>query len=334
MTRITYTGDGSTSEFHFNFPFFQTGDIRVTVNGETAAAHTINAVSAGGGADIPFTGGSIVFAVAPEAGSAIVIRREIMLNRLIDYQPAARILPQNLNKDFNFTIENIRDLRDALNELAGLEHLDIESITAQIENALKRLENIGDITDLATRDELNEIANSINKILGEFIDAVETDIFELQSSQTEIRSDLSDAKHELPVINSRIDDLEDQLDDLADLDMNELRRIVKNLSDMDYVVEKATGITGANFINGWYRKYKSGWVEQGGRITAANANNIITFPIPLSDIPHSIGFSQQGSASASIGRIIASPQTNTNMTITGIAASTVPITWEVKGFSA
>jgi hypothetical protein len=50
-------------------------------------------------------------------------------------------------------------------------------------------------------------------------------------------------------------------------------------TDMDYVVEFATGLSGQNYINGWYRKYKSGWVEQGGVLTG-NGTNII-FQIPM-----------------------------------------------------
>ncbi|MCL2331745.1 MAG: hypothetical protein FWC61_04375 [Proteobacteria bacterium] len=54
-------------------------------------------------------------------------------------------------------------------------------------------------------------------------------------------------------------------------------------SDMaDYVVASATGLSGTDYTSGWYRKYKSGWCEQGG-ITAATAAPIITFPIPMKD---------------------------------------------------
>lgn len=33
------------------------------------------------------------------------------------------------------------------------------------------------------------------------------------------------------------------------------------LSNMDYVTLSATGLSGTNYTNGWYKKYKSGWVE-------------------------------------------------------------------------
>ncbi|MCL2749382.1 MAG: hypothetical protein FWE50_04905, partial [Alphaproteobacteria bacterium] len=41
------------------------------------------------------------------------------------------------------------------------------------------------------------------------------------------------------------------------------------LANIDYVEESAFGLSGTNYTNGWYRKYKSGWVEQGGTTTKA-----------------------------------------------------------------
>lgn len=49
--------------------------------------------------------------------------------------------------------------------------------------------------------------------------------------------------------------------------------------EMDFVVE--------SYQNGteWYRKYKSGWVEQGGYLTATSSsgNKTITFLVPFSN---------------------------------------------------
>jgi hypothetical protein len=52
-------------------------------------------------------------------------------------------------------------------------------------------------------------------------------------------------------------------------------------ANADYVVESATGLTGTNYTNGWYRKYKSGWVEQGFRATANRVD--ITLPIAMTN---------------------------------------------------
>lgn len=47
---------------------------------------------------------------------------------------------------------------------------------------------------------------------------------------------------------------------------------------MDYVVESYRNTNGS-----WWRKWKSGWIEQGGKITNKSASiNTVTFPIPFS----------------------------------------------------
>ncbi len=48
-------------------------------------------------------------------------------------------------------------------------------------------------------------------------------------------------------------------------------------ADIDYVVEWQTPTSDNEYT--WYRKYKSGWVEQGGRTSAQT----ITMPIEMSD---------------------------------------------------
>ena len=104
MYKISYTGDGITTEYVFTFPFFQTDDVHVMVD---------NAAVTSGCAIIPnedFTGGRIIFDVAPIADSQIDIFRQISLSRVIDYQPTDKIDPEDLNDDFNFLLAAFQDL--------------------------------------------------------------------------------------------------------------------------------------------------------------------------------------------------------------------------------
>ena len=52
---------------------------------------------------------------------------------------------------------------------------------------------------------------------------------------------------------------------------------------VDYVVEKQDPISANGYT--WYRKYKSGWVEQGGTLpeTSGWANYTVTLPVPMSN---------------------------------------------------
>lgn len=106
MHKISYTGDGSTAEYAFSFPFFQIGDIHVAQDEQILGEdqYSVNA-------NEEWDGGTVVLLVPPAVGVKVDVFRQIMLSRTIDYQPTAKIDPENLNSDFNFLMEAFRDLK-------------------------------------------------------------------------------------------------------------------------------------------------------------------------------------------------------------------------------
>lgn len=55
----------------------------------------------------------------------------------------------------------------------------------------------------------------------------------------------------------------------------------------DFVVDWQVPTAENNYT--WYRKYKSGWVEMGGRIKTSSSTIVeVTFPIPFAHIPNVI----------------------------------------------
>ncbi len=107
MYKVSYTGDGETTQYIFAFPFFQDADVRVAINESVMDSANYAVV-----ANDDFDGGTVVFPIAPESGAQIDIFRQIALTRVIDYQPTAKIDPENLNSDFNFLVEAFRDLHE------------------------------------------------------------------------------------------------------------------------------------------------------------------------------------------------------------------------------
>lgn len=115
MQKVSYMGNGETTEFAFNFPYFENTDIIVTKNGAPATEYNIIGTSAGLDADIPYTGGKVVFDTAPTALDSITIARSLPLTRIVDYQPLEKIAPTTLNQDMNYMMEVLKDLQDELN---------------------------------------------------------------------------------------------------------------------------------------------------------------------------------------------------------------------------
>ena len=105
MYKVSYTGDGTTTEYVFAFPFFQVADVHVAID-DVAVTTGFSIVP-----NDDFTGGRVIFVTAPVADVQIDIFRQISLSRVIDYQPTDKIDPEDLNDDFNFLLAAFQDLR-------------------------------------------------------------------------------------------------------------------------------------------------------------------------------------------------------------------------------
>lgn len=105
MYKISYISDGTTTEYEFSFPFFQAADIRVAIDEHVLGTDEYSVIE-----NTTFDGGRVVFANAPASASRIDIYRQVALNRVVDYQPTAKIDPEHLNSDFNFLLEALKDL--------------------------------------------------------------------------------------------------------------------------------------------------------------------------------------------------------------------------------
>ena len=108
-------------------------------------------------------------------------------------------------------------------------------------------------------------------------------------------------------------------------------------AEADYVVESQFPTAENNLT--WYRKYKSGWVEQGQYkrdITKSQAN-IVTLPVPMADTHFGgiISCSNITYGAATTLSIDSHSTTQVNLWgFTGAASSTIRVSWEVKGIYA
>ena len=103
-------------------------------------------------------------------------------------------------------------------------------------------------------------------------------------------------------------------------------------SNYDYVVESYKD--GAN----WYRVYKSGWIEQGGRITMTDSTNqTVSFLKAMFDTNYTWnihGIRTGGADNYAWQCGIYSTYTTTSMQIRNSSNGTMTICWEVKGQGA
>ena len=111
----------------------------------------------------------------------------------------------------------------------------------------------------------------------------------------------------------------------------------------DYVIESQEP-TEANGYT-WYRLYKSGWVEQGGEITAASVadgtgssgNNSIILPVIMANEHYHINLQTQVGSSGwdYANGVILNLRSTTKLIVKVLAGTgSIPLFWQVSGMSA
>ena len=98
--------------------------------------------------------------------------------------------------------------------------------------------------------------------------------------------------------------------------------------DADYVVESWTAPDGGM----WFRRYKSGWVEQGGFLATGTHGFVsVTLPFPMANTSYSITNGERRGSSSNNGWYFISPSGHTATTIRLLRDNFVSQSWEVKG---
>ena len=117
---------------------------------------------------------------------------------------------------------------------------------------------------------------------------------------------------------------------------------IPDLTNVDYVIESQL----PTYENGytWYRKYKSGWIEQGGRATTTSGNpKQVSLPVTMADTYYNINILGQTQTDGYTGAqwqvmsvsTATSPKSTTSFyaqpSITGY---NLFFYWEVRGIAA
>jgi len=114
--------------------------------------------------------------------------------------------------------------------------------------------------------------------------------------------------------NITIGEVVEVLNTKADVDLNN----VDNTSGADCVIEYQLPSASNNYV--WYRKYKSGWVEQGGININATQDYQVVLPVTMSDTNYVVsitGHSFSSNNNGYIGNIKSDSLTTTGFKIQG-----------------
>lgn len=104
--RIHYLADGVQAAFSYPFAIFKDGDLEVWLDDQRQDGGF--AVS---GAGIS-TGGAVLFAVPPAAGSRVTLRRRLILERVTDYQADGIIRAKTLNDELDYQVAALQQVAE------------------------------------------------------------------------------------------------------------------------------------------------------------------------------------------------------------------------------
>ena len=135
---------------------------------------------------------------------------------------------------------------------------------------------------------------------------------------------------------------------MADINVGAITEALNNKVDLptpstpqdavDYVVEKQDPTSANGYM--WYRKYKSGWVEQGGVFDAPNntagVEKTITLPLPMTNDKYTITIGVRNTTNDYNVYLFVATKTSTTITFKcNIAnAALADQNWQVSGMAA
>jgi microcystin-dependent protein len=156
ITENTYTGNGSTVLFSFTFPYLETTDIKVSLNGTLTTAYTLaNATT-------------VQFNTAPANGAAIRIYRDTDdANVYATFFPGSAIRSEDLN---NSLTQVLYKTQETVNFAAST---DASAITATAASALSNSQQALTTANTASAT-ANGIASTANSALSASTNAVNT----------------------------------------------------------------------------------------------------------------------------------------------------------------
>lgn len=119
-----------------------------------------------------------------------------------------------------------------------------------------------------------------------------------------------------------IDTIADSLNNKVDLPS-----VATSQDDIDFVVEWQKPTAENSYT--WYRKYKSGWVEQGGKDSTGSGTKTITFPIVMQNSDYTVLTATESSTSTHNVSI----ESRTTTGFDAVKSNTICF-WQVSGMAA
>jgi hypothetical protein len=131
------------------------------------------------------------------------------------------------------------------------------------------------------------------------------------------------------MVDINIGAISEALNNKTDRNMRNVDTGVKADSVIDY--QEPTAGNGYT----WYRKYASGWVEQGGKVGPLNNSNItVILPVAMANSTYTALVTGQNADTASNYAVVVKKPTTTTIVVSSLANYGSGANWQVSGMAA
>lgn len=121
---IRYTGNGSTTNFAFSFPYLEPSNVRVTVNGVVTAYTFLNS-------------STVVVSPAPASGAQVEIRRVTVTEAPpVDFQDGSTLLETDLDLVARYNLYTVQEAVDIASDALA------EALDGTLDAANRRIKNL------------------------------------------------------------------------------------------------------------------------------------------------------------------------------------------------
>ena len=112
--RVQYVGDGKQTEFPYGFSIFEEKDLKVYF-GETLVSEGYTVTGVGSS-----VGGKVIFNNAPEEDVKITLLRDLVIERLSDFQEGGELRAHVLNHELDYQTACMQQIAESLNRCMSL----------------------------------------------------------------------------------------------------------------------------------------------------------------------------------------------------------------------
>lgn len=305
---VRFVSDGICQEYNFTFEIFENDNIEIYFGDELQDKGFQVSI------DKIEVGGKVVFDKAPSEGTVITIIRRLPIKRTTDFKEGGPFRASKVNHEFNYQLACIEQVSEKLNRVFCLPpYLGKIDLTLPIPEAGKSL--IWDNEGVALENS-NISINDLN-------DTFEQAKTLYQDSQAALEAlDLQTIK--IDNFINKAEYIEEKVEDLKVITNSKSNIDFSNTDMNDFVVEYWHDEENLS----WYRKYKSGWIEQGGYIESGFS---VTFPLPFSERCYGAQLVAVSTAAQGYVMYLSTIPTLTSLTGRRNSSAAIPFVWVAYG---